>query len=293
MYDPLVPHRPAIRELRWRAEQVLAAVSTSPTGQRSPLDALHREVFAGLGAALTGQLLCRRRVGSSIGRAIAANSQAAQRRQATHAVRSEAGSVVQQAHLVVNSVSSVVGPRESRTLRGLLSRAEAASRADTALRRILELVCRLEAWQPTQPALPPVTMATELLMTLESALRRCIGDHLSRLTPNWWNERIPVEVRSHAERRKAIRDRIWPWLDGGDHALVEYLDFPDYAKVILNTRNWEEAFCPLFLDGDSVKLKLRELEPIRNDLAHSRGITPANADRLRLYTRELVECMNR
>lgn len=291
MPDPLQSHRTAVQQLRWRTEQLLAAASTVSSARGSPFDGVHREVLASIGAAVTDEFFGRRRIGSSIGRAIAANSQASQQRQATHSARAEAGAVVQQARQIVDSIAAVIGHRESRILRTMLTRADAAQRADTALRRVLLTIGRIEAWQPSAPASLSAAPSIDALRTLEQGLRRCIEDRLSRLSQNWWNERVPVEVRRHAERRKALRDQLWPWLDGGDHPLVEYLDFPDYAKIILEPQNWVEGFASIFVDPDSLRVKLRELEPIRNDLAHAREIVSANAERLRLYSRELVNQM--
>ncbi len=291
MLDPLQPHRTAIQQLRSRTEQQLAAASDLSVARRSPFDGLHREVFGSIGAAISGELFGRRRIGSSAGRGIAANSQARQRRQATHAARTEAGAVVQQARQVVDSIATIIGPRESRILGTMLSRAAAAQRADTVLRRVLLIVVRIESWQPPAPASLLAAPSIDELRTLEQELRRCIEDRLSRLSPNWWSERVPAEVRRHAERRKALRDRVWPWLASGNYSLVEYLDFPDYATILLESQNWLEGFAPIFVDADSLRVKLRELEPIRNDLAHARQISSANAERLRLYSRELVNQM--
>lgn len=289
--DPLAPYRASIQQLRRQTEELLANTLSRPPIQGSPLDGVHREIFAGIGSAVTGELFGRRRVGSSIGRAIAANSQVAQRQRVAQAARSDAGAVVQQARQVVDSISSIVGPHESRTLRAILARAEAAQRPDTILRRVLEVVGRAEGWQP----LPPSTDAGEphaaSLHDLEREFRRCIERCLGSLTPNWWNDRIPSEVRTRAERRKSLRERVWPWLDGGDHPLVDYLDFPDYSKIILDSQNWPQAFSTVFVDPEALRVKLRELEPIRNDLAHLRPLGRANGDRLRLYSRELTRQM--
>jgi hypothetical protein len=84
---------------------------------------------------------------------------------------------------------------------------------------------------------------------------------------------------------------MWPWLDSANHTIVEYLDFPDYATILLESQNWVEGFAPIFVDPDSLRVKLRELDPIQNDLAHARQISSANAERLRLYSRELVNQM--
>jgi Swt1-like HEPN len=291
--DPLGPHRAALQQLRWRAEQLLAAIAHRPATQRSPADQVHRELFAGIGGALTSEFLGRRRVGSSVGRAIAASGQAAQRQRELEAARGGTQDLVREARQLVHSVSQTLGPRLTQSLLRLLAQADSAHRPDTSVRRVLEAVGRIEGWQP--PSLPsrPTEQSSDALRMLERELRRCIEERLSRLTANWWTERVPEEVRLHAERRMSLRERVWPWLDSGGHRPIEYLDFPDYARIILDPQNWQQAFSPVFVDPDALRVKLRELEPIRNDVAHSRQITAANADRLLLYARELVERVNR
>lgn len=291
MPDPLARHRGAIQQLRWRAEQLLEAHSHRPAAERSPLETLHREVLAGVGGALTSELFGRKRLGSSTGRAIAANAQFAQRQRERQAARTEARDVAQQARQLVSSTASVIGSRSAQSLSRLLAQADAAQRPETALRKVLEVAGRLEAWRLSAPTPIAGGPIIETLRNLERELRRCIESRLFRLSSNWWNERIPQDVRSRAERRKSLRERVWPWLDGGDHPLVEYLDFPDYSKIILDPQNWAQTFSSIFMDSDAIRVKLRELEPIRNDLAHSRSLTSANSERLRLYARELIQQM--
>lgn len=291
MPDPLASHRIALQQLRGRAEQLLGVVAGGPSARPSPGDQVQRELFAGLGGAITSEFLGRRRVGSSIGRALAASAQDAQRRREAEASRAAARDLVRETRQLIQPVSQVVGPRQTQSLLRLLAQAESAHRPDTVVRRVLEAIGRIEGWQPPPVPSRLTEIPAETLQSLERQLRRCIEERLSRLAANWWSERIPEEVRTRAERRRSLRERVWPWLDGGEHRPMEYLDFPDYARIILEPQNWEQAFSPVFVDPDALRVKLRELEPIRNDVAHSRRVTAVNADRLRLYTRELAERM--
>ena len=52
--------------------------------------------------------------------------------------------------------------------------------------------------------------------------------------------------------------------------------FPDYAKIIFEPKNWEQAFSLVFVDAETLRVKLRELEPIRTDVAHSRKLSLAH-----------------
>jgi len=291
MPDPLSSQRTTIQSLRRQADDFLRSYANRSSSSSNPLDSIHREAFSGIGGAISGELFGRRRIGASVGRALARNAQQTQRLKAQQAARSAANSLVQQARQVVNAAAPALGQRLSQVLNMLLSEAEAAHRPDTTVRKVLQVVGRLEAWQPTPPSPNAGAPEAEQLHLLERELRRCIETRLVSLTPNWWKERVPPEVRTRAERRKSLRERVWPWLDGGEHPLVEYFDFPDYSKVILEPQNWALAFADVFVDPDALKVKLHELEPIRVDIAHARDLTRRNRDRLRLYADELISQM--
>jgi hypothetical protein len=289
--DPLGSYRVVLQQLRGRAEQELVILAYRPTSRPTPVDHVHRELYAGIGSALTSEFLGRSRIGSSVGRAIASSAQVAQRQRDAEAARQTAQEQVREARQLVQSISGVVGPRYAQSLHRLLAQAESAHRPDTSIRKVLEVVSRIEGWQA--PPAPISERPTDALQTLERALRRCIEEKLSRLTDEWWTTLVPTKVRLHAERRMASRERVWPWLNDSERRPIEYLDFPDYARIILEEQNWQRAFSTVFVDRDALKVKLHELEPIRNDLAHSRQITTANADRLRLYAYELASRVSR
>ena len=80
---------------------------------------------------------------------------------------------------------------------------------------------------------------------------------------------------------------MWPWYTGKDLPLIYYVNFADYSKIISRKDNWREAFESAFGDQELLRAKLRELEPIRNDVAHTRGLTETARDKLRVYSRDL------
>src|SRR2546422_3527418 len=100
-------------------------------------------------------------------------------------------------------------------------------------------------------------------------------------------QRVPEDVRSNAEMRKAARESIWPWQEDRDLPLIHYVNFADYSKIICRRDNWREAFAGTFGDAEHLRSKLRELETIRNDVAHARELSETARDRLRVYSRDL------
>jgi hypothetical protein len=100
---------------------------------------------------------------------------------------------------------------------------------------------------------------------LENALRRCIKSNLEKTSKNWWIERIPPDLRKNSEERQQK--------DEPKRELIQYLDFPDYAKIITRRDNWRKVFQEIFKHQEQIITKLKELEPIRNAVRHGRKLT--------------------
>lgn len=131
---------------------------------------------------------------------------------------------------------------------------------------------------------PGYQEAYELVRKLEGALRGLIEESLSRVSPNWWNERVPDDVRERSEKRKQQ--------SGTGLHLIQYVDFPDYLKIIRRKDNWRDTFHKVFKDEESISVKLRDLEPIRNALAHSRPLPKGSLERLRVNAKDILGLMN-
>jgi hypothetical protein len=69
---------------------------------------------------------------------------------------------------------------------------------------------------------------------------------------------------------------------------MHYVDFPDYAKIILRKDNWADIFAKAFGDREMISAKLRELEPIRNSTAHFRKLSKGQETKLELYASEIL-----
>jgi ATP-dependent Lon protease len=115
---------------------------------------------------------------------------------------------------------------------------------------------------------------------LENALRNCIRSSLQGLTENWWTERVPPDVRQKAEERSQ-RDEM-------KRDPVQYVDFADYVKIITRRDNWREVFAGILNDESVIVAKLRELEPLRNAVSHSRRLTSDEREKLKVLARDIV-----
>ncbi len=287
--DPIASARPALRLLRSQAEQLLSAIRVSSrSAHRGPGAVLQREAFGAIGGAITGELFGRRRIGSGLGRAYAEANRRAQILQRDGEQRAQAEALLHQARAHVNSCAPAVGPRLTESLSRILAEGAAAQRPETSIRKVIQAIGRLESFQPKHALATRPQPYPHALRHLEGALRGCIEGRLSKVSAAWWGERVPRPVRLRAEHRFAQRERVWPWLDGGNHSLVEYLGFPDYAEIILDDANWEQVFSTVFKDRDAFRVKMKELEPIRNDVFHARSIPPQNGRRLETYAEDLI-----
>lgn len=127
----------------------------------------------------------------------------------------------------------------------------------------------------------------QVLQKLEQNMRPCISENLSKISTEWWKQRVPEDVRKNAEKRKKKNESPWLWIKGGN-PLIDFIDFTDYGKIITRKDNWSEVFRYIFEDKEQLLSKLKELEPIRNTIMHSRNLTKKQKERLQLYSDDIL-----
>lgn len=125
--------------------------------------------------------------------------------------------------------------------------------------------------------------ANQIITSLERAIRSLVRAKLSR-TPNWWIDRIPEQTRRNAEQRKAKEESLYPSLSAPEDAL-SFVSFTDYDDIILS--NWN-LFSGVFKEKEWISIQLKELEPLRNNLMHSRQLTEHGLEKLRVISREVL-----
>ena len=116
------------------------------------------------------------------------------------------------------------------------------------------------------------TDCADLLTILEIELRAFIAERLSSVTNKWWKQRIPEEIRNRAEKRKQEREEPYPGRKQQNRSQSDYLDFADLKTLITRKDNWDDVFKQVFVKPEIVVVKLDEISPIRNDIAHHREI---------------------
>jgi hypothetical protein len=286
-----------LRSLRLEAESILALLAGQPSSSDTRTTASDL-VASELGGAFTDYLFGTRRLGRIVGRKFSQQSRRNQRAQLESSASSRISSVLAQLENEVIAVKGEIDARTFRSVRSAIGRARTLSKASSAARACLRIVGHLEQAKPQARRAPkPPFKRSERVSSLgrfdlrafEQELRQFIAGQLSARLPDWWEKRIPQLAREQAERRMRQRDRTWPWSKNNDHAPIHFVDFKDYAGIITEDRNWEEIFKPYFGDKEVIRVKLRELEPIRIDLAHARDLSRTDEVKLRLYVGEITQ----
>ena len=304
---------PKLVALRSRAEALAQATPPAKTGT-----SLGTELTAGVAGKIASRLvrsygldvLVPSRSASSAARnAIRAGSRAAARSANLAWVESQRQSVVQlvlEAEAVLKTLSI---PSPSLTPTGnsdrLVKKLGRVRRFNTPQSKATALVAVLDEVVSLGP-LPndevPAFLAQrvakssdeaiQLITNLERALRSCVRDRLGRTSDNWWSSRVPANVRTHAEKNRQRADAVYPNVSAPEDPL-SYVNFADYDDIILYHRNWEDSFASVFADQAWTSTKLRELEPIRNALMHSRSLTQHGLEKLRVTSRDILERLKR
>lgn len=130
-----------------------------------------------------------------------------------------------------------------------------------------------------------------LLKNLEQEMRRFIEKELSENNQKWWKQLIPGDVKNNAEERKKDDEERKTW-KFKEQPLISYINFTDYEKIITQKNNWEEIFHDVFHDKIAISGKLKEIEPIRNAISHTRNLDSYEEKQLRFYSEEILRTIS-
>lgn len=111
-----------------------------------------------------------------------------------------------------------------------------------------------------------------LIYKIEVGLRELLIQKLGEKDSRWWKQRLPGDVLDKYKSGR-IDERKVTWIGLIPHHPLYYIDFPDLRKVIERNDNWKDVFQVIFSDKDVVCGLLREIEPIRNKIAHNRKVS--------------------
>jgi hypothetical protein len=190
----------------------------------------------------------------------------------------------------------------SHGLLSKLGRVHRLKKPDSKARALISALYEIRSLGPIPNDTIPVYLAerdlrtreeaVQLVTILERELRELVQKRLSGLSPNWWIERVPSDVRKRAEGRSHREENIYPSVSLPAD-LLSYVGFSDYDDIILHDSNWRECFEEVFEKRGWLSTKLKDLEPIRNNLMHGRKLTQHGVDKLRVNSRDLLGRMKR
>ena len=130
-----------------------------------------------------------------------------------------------------------------------------------------------------------------LLKKLEEKIRQFLEQELSELSSQWWKQRIPGDVKENAEKRKEKDEQRKNW-NYTKQPLISYIDFTDYEKVITQKNNWEDVFQHIFRDKPAISSKLKEIDPIRNAISHTRNLDVYEVKQIKFYSEEILRSIS-
>jgi hypothetical protein len=124
----------------------------------------------------------------------------------------------------------------------------------------------------------------EVLYCLENSVRDLIERTLREtLGPEkWWTEGVPEPIRKGAEKRRE-EDVKARWHSTRGESLINYVDFPQYADIILAHWDWFEE---LIGDRDWLSHYFDEMNRSRRALAHTGSLSETDVERMDFRVRE-------
>jgi len=127
-----------------------------------------------------------------------------------------------------------------------------------------------------------------VIYIFENSVRNFIRKAMDKAYPEgWWNEkRIPIDPFRKANSRKEEEGRNL-WHGTRSSNMVDYIDLDELEKVI--SRN-NEILTPYFKglpkDLEWLRMKIKELYPSRNVIAHCNPLSNDDIQRVRVICRD-------
>ena len=117
----------------------------------------------------------------------------------------------------------------------------------------------------------------EVFYSLETTIRRLVRDQLQAASDDWWDTRIPEQIRKEAERLQK-RDADTGFTRRSDDPMV-FLTFGQFADVI--GANWD-VFGAVFVSAKAVERVMSNLNTLRGPIAHCSPLAEDEVVRLGL-----------
>ncbi len=128
---------------------------------------------------------------------------------------------------------------------------------------------------------------------LERMLRKTIVGGFND-DARWWRRRIPDEIKKRANARKQEYESDGFLQETEEYDLIDYVDFGDYASIIIKADNWKDVFSKILPDGSQVnfEMKMSELNVIRSHLYHNRKLSDLDRKRFEVYYNDIMKFLS-
>lgn len=127
----------------------------------------------------------------------------------------------------------------------------------------------------------------EIFYCLEQTIRELITERLSEFGEDWWETKIPQQVRTEAKRRH--EEELSKGITPRSYDLIDYTNFGELAVIIGS--NWQDTFNDLFASRSGVNTVLSMLNTLRGPIAHCGVLADDEVTRLHLSVRSWFRLM--
>jgi hypothetical protein len=134
------------------------------------------------------------------------------------------------------------------------------------------------------------TDAGDALFELEQTLRALIATHLvQHHGAAWWKRGVPERIRDECAARKRGRESV----ESRVHDPIDYTFVNELKDIILKRDNWDLVFGAIFQHRILVEATFLWIEPVRNDVAHSRISSAADYKNFTFAATWLIDAASR
>jgi hypothetical protein len=126
----------------------------------------------------------------------------------------------------------------------------------------------------------------EVFYSLETTIRELIAESLAAVDPDWWDNRIPANVRQVTEERRQ-REVDTGMTPRSDEPL-DFTTFGELAEII--KRNWD-VFGGMMSSVKAIERVMANLNTLRGPIAHCSPLAEDEVVRLRLAVRDWFRLM--
>lgn len=130
-----------------------------------------------------------------------------------------------------------------------------------------------------------------MLYQIETALHELIIELMeNKEGQKWYITHLPGDILEKYRKAKDYERKI-KWSHSTPMHPIYYIDFTDLEKIIVRNDNWQNAFIKVFKRKEIITDSLKELELIRNKVAHNRKANTNDVKITKVALIKISECI--